>query len=97
MDLGHYNIDDVNTAKEASKGGCKARWILFEKRVSKAIDEIADNMGFRPAPWFKWFVIMTFIWFVLTLLSLLKRPDFLDLTFCGICVYGIISRHAINK
>ena len=40
---------------------------------------------------------MVAIWFLLTLLSLLKRPDFVDLTFCGICVYGIISRHFLNK
>ena len=46
MDYGHFNIDDVETAKEADQGGCKAKWLLFEKRVSKALDEIADNMGF---------------------------------------------------
>jgi len=64
---------------------------MFEKRFSKAIDEIADNMGFRPAPWYKWYVFMTTVWFLLTMLSLLRRPDFVDLTFCGICVYGMIS------
>lgn len=46
MDYGHYNVDDVKTAKEAASGGWKARWIFFEKRLSKALDEIADNMGF---------------------------------------------------
>lgn len=70
---------------------------MFEKRFAKAIDEIADNMGFRPAPWYKWHLIVLTVWFILTMLSLLKRPDFMDLTFMGICVYAVIMRHNINK
>jgi hypothetical protein len=97
MDYGHYNIDDVKTAKEAAGGGIKAKWLMFEKRMSKGLDEIADNMGIRPAPWYKWHMFFMTIWFFLTMLSLLKRPDFWDLTFCGVLVYAAIMRHNINK
>jgi len=97
MDYGHYNIDDIETAKEAAHGGLKARWILFEKRLSKSLDEIADNMGIRPAPWYKWYLFFLFIWFILTMLSLFIRPDFWDLTFCSILVYSHIMRHHLVK
>jgi len=46
MDQGHYNVDDVKRAKAAADGSCWAKWMFLEKRISKAIDEIADNMGF---------------------------------------------------
>ena len=93
MDYGHFNIEDVKTAQEAADGGIIAKWLLFEKRMGKTLDEIADNMGFRPAPWYKWYSLFLLPLFILTMLSLLKRPDFIDLTFVGILVYAHIMRN----
>ena len=93
MDQGHFNLDDVETAKKAADGGLKERWLLFEKRLSKSLDEIADNMGIRPAPWYKWFMVLFTVWFFLTLISLWIRPDFLDCTAVSILCYCHIMKH----
>jgi hypothetical protein len=97
MDMGHFNMDDVDTAKQAASGGLVAKWLICEKRISKALDEIADNMGFRPAPWYKWYTIGLVLWFLLIILCLLRRPDFFDLSFCSICIYAFIMSHQVNR
>ncbi len=95
--MGHYNIDDVETAKEAAHGDMKARWLLFEKRMSKALDEIADNMGIRPAPWYKWYLFFLTVWFLLMMISNFIRPDYLDLTCCSVLIYCHIMKSVLVK
>ncbi len=67
LDYGHFEDDDVNRAKDAASGMFGAQFGHFEKRMAVNLDEIADNMGIRQPPWYRWLAILTIIYVFLTL------------------------------
>ena len=67
LDYGHFDIDEVDKAKKAADGDLGTQFNLMEKRVALGIDEMADGMGFRQPPWYRWLVWLTLIYVFLTL------------------------------
>lgn len=67
LDYGHFEIDDVNKAKQAASGELGAQLSHFEKKMAVNLDEIADSMGIRQPPWYRWLVILTLLYVFFTL------------------------------
>ena len=89
LDYGHFEIDDVSKAKEAASGQLSAQITLFEKKVAVGMDEMADGMGIRQPPWYRWLVWLTILYVFLTLLTLFTLPNFIDLTFSSLTMFMI--------
>lgn len=89
LDYGHFEIDDVNRAKEAASGEIGAQFGLYEKKLAVTIDEMADNMGYRQPPWYRWLVWLTLIYVFLTLCTCFAIPNFIDLTFSSLTLFLI--------
>eukprot|EP00343_Euplotes_focardii_P005541 CAMPEP_0205810326 /NCGR_PEP_ID=MMETSP0205-20121125/14507_1 /ASSEMBLY_ACC=CAM_ASM_000278 /TAXON_ID=36767 /ORGANISM="Euplotes focardii, Strain TN1" /LENGTH=321 /DNA_ID=CAMNT_0053088347 /DNA_START=102 /DNA_END=1064 /DNA_ORIENTATION=+ len=54
LDYGHFEDDDITRAKDAASGQLSAQLNHIEKKFAVNLDEIADNMGFRQPPWYRW-------------------------------------------
>ena len=67
LDYGHFEDDDVNRAKDAASGHFSAQFNHYEKKLAVNLDEMADGMGFRQPPWYRWLVVLTLIYVFLTL------------------------------
>jgi hypothetical protein len=67
LDYGHFEIDEVDQAKKAANGNLGAQINLMEKRMAVTIDELADGMGIRQPPWYRWLVWLTLVYVFLTL------------------------------
>lgn len=67
LDYGHFEIDEVDRAKEAAQGNLGAQINLMERRVAVGIDEMTYGMGMRQPPWYRWLVWLTLVYVFLTL------------------------------
>jgi len=67
LDYGHFEDKDVNKAKEAASGQFSAQFNHFEKKMAVNLDEMADSMGIRQPPWYRWLVILTLLYVFFTL------------------------------
>lgn len=89
LDYGHFESDDITQAKEAASGNIGAKFTHFEKKMAVGIDEMADGMGIRQPPWYRWLVYLTLLYVFLTMLTLFTLPNFIDLTFSSLTMFMI--------
>lgn len=89
LDYGHFELDEVDRAKEAAAGAIGIQFGLFEKRMAVNIDEMADGMGFRQPPWYRWLAWLTYIYVFFTLCTCFAIPNFTDLTFSSLTLFMI--------
>jgi hypothetical protein len=89
LDYGHFEIDDINQAKEAASNGLGAQFNYFEKQLALNMDEMADGMGMRQPPWYRWLVWLTIIYVFFTLCTCFAIPNFIDLTFSSLTMFMI--------
>ncbi|CAI2365549.1 unnamed protein product [Moneuplotes crassus] len=89
LDYGHFEDNDVHRAKDAASGRLGPQLSHFEKKMAVRLDEMADNIGFRQPPWYRWLVILTLLYVFLTLCTCFAIPNFIDLTFSSLTMFMI--------
>lgn len=68
----------------------------MEKRVAVGMDEMADSVGIRQPPWYRWFSLLTYLYMFVTLCTCFSIPNFIDLTFSSLTVF-MIDPFALTK
>jgi len=72
----------ISADPEERRRQMQAQVFAVEKRVEQKFDEfsnkLAQKIGMKEIPWFKWTLYMTFIYAVVTVLVLFHRSDFLN-------------------
>ena len=63
----------------------------LEVKIDIVADKVAEKMGYRSLPWLKatWFLL--WIYTVLTILVLIQRSDFINLTICVTALYMLFN------
>ena len=89
LDYGHFEVQDVDKAKEAASGALGAQFTHMEKKFAVSLDEMADGMGIRQPPWYRWLVWLTLLYVFLTLCTCFAIPNFIDLTFSSLTMFMI--------
>mmetsp|Transcript_25454 Transcript_25454/g.19202 ORF Transcript_25454/g.19202 Transcript_25454/m.19202 type:complete len:86 (-) Transcript_25454:319-576(-) len=54
-------------------------------------------MGYEKVPWFRFTLILTYIYTLITILVLFYRPDFYNLSICVIALYILYHPHKILR
>jgi len=74
---------------------------VVEQEAVEVFDEISNNlarkMGYDSIPWFRFTIILTYIYTALTCLVLFYRPDFYNLSICTISLYILYHPYKIMR
>ncbi len=72
-----------------------------EKAVEKKIDSvsthIAERMGYREMPWLRLTWYLLWIYTGLTVMIMMKREDFINLTICVVAIYMMFNTDTISR
>lgn len=72
-----------------------------EKEVEKKLDLVASNfakrVGYETVPWFQLTWGLLWLYTFLTMLVMIYRPDFINMTICITALYMMFTPHRITK
>lgn len=69
----------------------------LEKKIDLVADRVAERMGYRTLPWLKatWFLL--WVYTILTILVLIQRSDFINLTICVTALYMLFNTQTLTR
>ena len=63
----------------------------MEKGFDKIAEGVADTIGVKEIPWFKFTLYLTFVYCGISILVLFHRQDFINLTICVVSLYMLLN------
>lgn len=69
----------------------------MEKKIDAVSTNIAERIGYKELPWLRLTWYLLWIYTGLTIMIMVKREDFINLTVCVVAIYMMFNTDTISR